>query len=276
MACNEGKTFKNKAPECEKLDCWCFPEPYIERKVKVRNKKHCWLYPERETKELVKLIPNFEHCKTLYTKCDYRLENYVSKQLLLIEDLIHKHKNKLDNEIVFQRSLIEQMWKLSQRFLLLTQFHLCVKPFPEIVSVPVEKETQCEFQKKFNAVNISNCRLSSSLDAFRFAIKKLNLLCSQLDMTVESPFIIGDYKIQPLSYYRNLIDDAFDYFNDVLCKLKCWAQLLDIGDANALDEYKALLDPTMKYDEFMKIGKLGCTCMRTKNPECIDNVVNKC
>ncbi|XP_053947757.1 uncharacterized protein LOC128856479 [Anastrepha ludens] len=276
MACSEGKQFKSQAPECDKLDCWCFPEPYIEQKVKLQNKKHCWLYPEHEANKLKQVLPNFDHCKTLYTKCDYRLENCVSKQLLLIEEQIRKHINQLNIEMLSQRKLIDEEWRLSQRFLLLTQYHGCVKPYPEIVSLPAENETKCKFQEKLKAINCSNCRLASSLDALKFAIQKLNLLCAQLDMTIESPFIIGDYKIKPLSYYRQLIDDAFDYFSDILCKLKRWAQLLDIGDANAIDEYKAILDPTKSYDEVMKIGKKSCTCLRTKKHECINNFVNKC
>lgn len=121
-----------------------------------------------------------------------------------------------------------------------------------------------------------SCRLVLILDALRTSIGKLNHVCSQLDMSVQSPFILGDYKIRSLSYYRHLIDDAFEYFNNVLCNLKGWTQLLDIGDPNAIDDYRCLLDPQKKYDEFMKTGKMNCTCLRTKNSECIIDFVNKC
>uniref|UniRef100_A0A0K8WBJ9 Uncharacterized protein n=1 Tax=Bactrocera latifrons TaxID=174628 RepID=A0A0K8WBJ9_BACLA len=275
MACNEGKIFKTQAPECNKLDCWCLPEPYADKKVTVKNKKYCWLYQQR-AKDLNKMLPNFEHCETLYTICDYRLENYVFKQLLLIEEQIRNYKNKLDKEIDFQRKMLDDMWKLSQRFLLLTQYYGCVKPYPDIVSILAEKVAQCKFQKKRKAIQYSNCRLAFILDTLRTSIRKLNNVCSQMDMSVQSPIILGDYKIRPLSYYRNLIDDAFEYFNKVLCNLKSWTQLLDIGDPNAIEDYRCLLDPNKKFDEFMKTGKINCTCMRTKNPECINNFVNKC
>ncbi|XP_067639836.1 uncharacterized protein [Eurosta solidaginis] len=276
MACNERRKSKNKSIECDKLDCWCFPDPYAKKKVKIINKKYCWLYPQRETKKLNQIVPSFDHCDTLYTKCDYILENHVSKQIILIEGLIRKYILRLTHEMSLQRKCASEMWKLSYKFLLLTQFYGCIKPYPDIVSNPAQMDIGCKFQKKMKSINYSNCRLISSLEALRFSIKKLNGLCDQMDMTVDSSFVKGTYRMKPLSYYRKLIDDTFEYFNDVLCKLKIWAQLLDIGDTNAIEDYKGLLEPTKKYDEFMNIGKEKCTCLRTKNPECMAGFSYKC
>ncbi|XP_004525920.2 uncharacterized protein LOC101458862 [Ceratitis capitata] len=276
MACNEGKQFKNKAPECDKLDCWCFPEPYAEQKVTVKNKKYCWLYPQGDAKKLNQIKPNFEHCETLYTLCDYRLENYVFKQLLLIEIQIRNYAKKLAKEMRFQRKILEDMWRLSEKFLLLSQYSCCVKTYPEIVSLPAENYVRCKFQKKLKAINLSICRLVSSLDAIRTSIRKLNTVCAQMDMTVQSPFMLGDHNIRPLSYYRKLVDDTFEYFHDMLCSLKSWTQLLDVGDANTIHDFHGILDPAKKYSEFMNIGKVDCTCMRTRNTEGIMNFVNKC
>lgn len=104
--------------------CWDFPHVTNKPKVEVLNRKYCWLYPRYEKKILKKLLPNFDHCETLYTKCDFVLEQCTHQQILYLEDLFKCHAKILEKEMKIQNNAIADLWKISQRYLLLTGYFL--------------------------------------------------------------------------------------------------------------------------------------------------------
>ena len=100
--------------------CWQSKSDYPRQEVKLLNSKYCTLYSN--CKEPVKqIIPNFEHCETLYTKCDYLIEKDVHSYIIKLEDIFKDYQNLFLKEKEKQLKLLDEMWVHSQRFLILTQ-----------------------------------------------------------------------------------------------------------------------------------------------------------
>lgn len=91
----------------------------------------------------------------------------------------------------------------------------------------------------------------------------LNHRCLQLDMSVESSFINGTEFLNSLSYITNILNDLFDYFNSKLCKMICWAQLIDPGDSVSIEDYMNLIKSNRESD--LKENLSNCYCLRAKN-----------
>jgi len=125
--------------------CWTCKFNHKPQEVKLLAPKRCTLYPERRMRRLIKMIPNFDHCLPLYTKCDFELEKCTQQQLLIIQREFKEHQEYLNQEIEFQLELLQGMWKASQRYMMLKVSPCCIKPYPEIVSKDAENRAKCSF-----------------------------------------------------------------------------------------------------------------------------------
>uniref|UniRef100_A0A240SXF6 Uncharacterized protein n=1 Tax=Glossina palpalis gambiensis TaxID=67801 RepID=A0A240SXF6_9MUSC len=259
--------YPEEPPDC--VFCWKVRQIIPQQKVRLLNPQYCWLYPKYERRLLKKIEPNFDHCKTLYTKCDYRLEQCAYYIIIQLEDQFRAHDELVKKEMKLQDELLDDMWLQSQRFMLLTGQGVCVKPYPEIISKNTEKRALCKFHRELRLVHESNCLIGSSMAEIRVSFTELTRRCAQLDMTVESPLIKGAWYMQSLKYIRNLLDDLFQYFYQHICKLKCWAQLLDPGDPEAIEDYMALIKTFENNGNNLMQYFDNCLCMRTKRKECL-------
>ncbi|KAI8121678.1 hypothetical protein CVS40_7355 [Lucilia cuprina] len=106
---------------------------------------------------------------------------------------------------------------------------VCVKPYPEIVSLPTEERVLCSFHKNLRKINESNSHMALSFEAIRSSQAELNYRCEQLN--------------------------------------KSWALLLDPADSVSIEDYITLLKLSKQCD-LMEILK-NCSCLRPKRRECI-------
>ncbi|XP_065366256.1 uncharacterized protein LOC135959140 [Calliphora vicina] len=247
--------------------CWQNNSSQLQQNVELKNSKYCKLYAKHENM-VEKQIQKYEHCKTLYTKCDYYLEQWVHEYILKLEKLLKDHQKLVKQEMEMQKELINDMWIQSQRYLILTS-GVCVKPFPEIVSLPTENRALCRFHTNLRKINESNCLLALSMENIRTCQTELNRRCEQLDTTVESPFMKGSCSLKSLFYIRNILADLFHYFYSNLCKLKCWSQLLDPGDSVSIEDYMNLIKSNKECDLMENLN--NCSCLRSKRKECINS-----
>lgn len=157
-----------------------------------------------------------------------------------------------------------------------------------VTNITISEEI-CKFKAKFKEINLSkyvkciqhsvhvnicfhfSCRLSNSLRFIRDGFKKLDHQCKQLDMTVQSPFIKGDWYLRPLSYIRETLNDLYEYFYNLLSKHKCWAQLIEITSAEAIEDYQHLITPEVKYENHLIFIRDGCKCRRCNKSDWIES-----
>lgn len=106
------------------------------------------------------------------------------------------------------------------------------------------------------------------MEKIRVCHEELNYRCEQLDKTIESPFINGNYSLKSLSYTRKILNDLICNYYCQLCRLKCWAQLLDPGDSVAIEDYMNLVKSDKETDLVENLN--NCYCLRSKKEDCIN------
>lgn len=101
--------------------CWHLDVTYNGKHAQLKNSKYCKLYNDNKKLSEFETI-NFKDSKTLYTKCDYNLEQNVHEFILKLEKRLKDHEQLMQKELEQQNILINEMWIQSQRYLILTRY----------------------------------------------------------------------------------------------------------------------------------------------------------
>ncbi|XP_030573760.1 uncharacterized protein LOC115771980 [Drosophila novamexicana] len=205
------------------------------------------------------LMPSFDHCQTIYTRCDFRLEQCVHQQILLIEKLFANLEGQLAEAKTLQVEMAKQMRYQSIRRRLLIGSACGIKIYPEYLSQMAETRALCEFQKAHNAIKQSNAELAAAVLVIRDAMPELRNRLDKLDRTVDSPYLMN------LETVLQTIQNLYDYFFEVVRKYKTWAQLIDAAQEHSIDDYLALLRDERDFESFKRAGTEHCTCKRCRN-----------
>ncbi|XP_004525885.1 uncharacterized protein LOC101452707 [Ceratitis capitata] len=193
----------------------------------------------------------------------YQKEEETLRQLLKLEELFRDHLVLTKREMALQKELVNRLWVLSQRYVILISTTGCCK-HPEVYSGPTEDILLREYSDKLNLLRTSNCRISDSLRKLRQNCIAFNALHSHLDMTLGTPFITGDTFHKPIGFFIELVDDLFKYFHALQLKLKYLSHQLDPVDLMVLEEYKVALEPSEDFEEYLHTGLSYCKCLRPK------------
>ncbi|XP_001357929.2 uncharacterized protein [Drosophila pseudoobscura] len=263
IACGRDPSYGGKKPVYK--PCW-------ENPLSVTNDARfgpCWEYPPERYKRrplpppcrgatipLDILEPTFDHCKTLYTIYDFRLEQCVHEQILLLETQFKELEKQLVGAKVLQIKMAETMRYHAMRYRLLVGESCCTNIYPEYLSRMTAERALCEFQKAYNVINQSNDQLSKSLLSIRQSRKELEVRLSKLDRTLQSPFLLK------LDHVLQTIDDINQYFFGVAVKLLTWAELMDPNKEYSIEDYLALLSKKRDFKSFLRAGTEHCTCKR--------------
>ncbi|BFF92425.1 uncharacterized protein DMAD_10488 [Drosophila madeirensis] len=264
IACGEVASYGGyKAPEYKA--CW-------ENPISVTTDARfgpCWEYPPERYKRrplpppcrgatipLDQLEPSFDHCETLYTSFDFRLEQCVHEQILVLETQFRKLEEQLAGAKVLQIEMVEKMRYHAMRYRLLRGESCCTNIYPDYLSRLTAERALCEFQKAYNVINQSNNELSKSILSMRNFKKELALRVSKLDRTLKSPFLLE------LDHVLQTVDDLHQYFFGVAVKLRTWAELLDPNKEYSIEDYLALLSKKRDFKSFLRAGTEHCTCKR--------------
>ncbi|XP_017494638.1 PREDICTED: uncharacterized protein LOC108382777, partial [Rhagoletis zephyria] len=113
----------------------------------------------------------------------------------------------------------------------------------------------------------SNCCISDFLKKLRQECIVFNSLHKLLDLTMETPLILGDTFHRPLAFFIELVDDLFKYMHALSLKLKYLSHQLDPLDLLVLEEYKASLELSEDFEEYLLTGLSYCKFLRPK-PTC--------
>ncbi|KAM8706432.1 hypothetical protein ACLKA7_010671 [Drosophila subpalustris] len=260
---------KNPIYEQKNLYTPCWKSPVTTADVRYGP---CWDYPPERLRRyplpppcrgatipIGGLQPNFDNCETLYTRCDFQLEECVHQQILVIEGMLRNMERQLSSTKEYQIKLAKQMRFQAIRRRLLIGSACGIKIYPEYLSQMAEQRALCEFQKGYNDINESNSELAASIQEIRDAMAELRTRLDKLDRTLESPFQLS------LDVVLQTIQDLYDYFFEVARKFKTWAQLIDAAQEHSLDDYLALLQGNLDFESFKRAGTEQCTCKRCRN-----------
>ncbi|XP_075155334.1 uncharacterized protein LOC142228722 [Haematobia irritans] len=192
-----------------------------------------------------------------------KMEEEVLQHLLILEKELRDHNELMKHEMILQKDMVSRLWVLSQRYILLSSTGPCCK-FPDIYANPAEETILQEFCEKLKTLKTSNCRISNSINELRSSCRTFDDLCSQLDMTMQTPLILGDIYHKPLAFYIELVNDLFKYFHAWVLKLKYNSQLLDPYKFEGIGYYKTLIEPSEDFEEYLNMGLTYCKCLKPK------------
>ncbi|XP_017035788.1 uncharacterized protein [Drosophila kikkawai] len=229
----------------------------------------CWEYPPERYKRrplpppcrgssipLHLLEPTFEHCKNLYTRGDFQLEQCVHQQLLVLDEKLGHLTRVLAQARPLQIQKVKEMRYHGVRYRLLAVNTACTKLYPEYLSRMTEERALCEFQRAYNEVNESNTELMAAFLDMRVSMPELEVRLSRLDKSLKSPFQL---ELEPV---MQAIEDLNTYFFGVVVKMKSWAELMDPMKEHSVEDYLALLTKQSNFNDFMSSGMENCTCKR--------------
>ncbi|KRG02112.1 uncharacterized protein LOC26527797 [Drosophila mojavensis] len=237
--------------------CWDYPPERYKRRPLPPPCRGATIPPDL-------LVPEFEHCKTVYTRFDFRLEECVHQQILFLEHLFRKLEVQFTDARTFQIEMAKRMRYQSIRRRLLIGSACGIKIYPEYLSQMAEKRALCDFQKAHNAIKQSNADLIAAVKEVRNAMPELRKRLDKLDQSVNSPYISS------LERILQTIQDVYDYFFEVTRKYKTWEQLIDAAQEHSVDDYLALLRTEQNFESFKHAGTAHCTCMRCQNRNPLD------
>ncbi|XP_052836395.1 uncharacterized protein LOC128252603 [Drosophila gunungcola] len=264
VACGEVPFYRYQDPT-QYSPCWQHP-------IKVPLQAQfgvCWEYPPERyrrrplpppcrgsTIPIHLLNPTFKRCENTYTIYDFKLEQCVHGQILVVDQKLRKLKEKLAKAKPWQIEKVKEMRYHGVRYRILAGATGCTKIYPEYLSRMTEERELCEFQRAYNCVNQSNSDLTKLFLDMRESKKELDLRLTRLDRSLKSPFL------KDLEVVEQMIEDLNTYFFGVIVKLKTWAELMDPMKEHSIEDYLALLSRECDFKSFMRAGLENCTCKR--------------
>ncbi|EDX13955.1 uncharacterized protein LOC6729131 [Drosophila simulans] len=229
----------------------------------------CWEYPPERYKRrplpppcrgstipIHLLKPTFKHCENIYSRYDFRLEQCVHEQTLVVDQKMKALKNELEQAKPFQIEKVKEMRYHGVRYRILASSTGCTKTYPEYISRMTEERALCEFQRAYNFVNQSHTDLSNLYLDMSESKKELDQRVARLDRSLDSTFL------KELVSVLQIIEDLNTYFFGVIVKLKTWAELMDPMKEHSIEDYLGLLCQETDFRTFMSAGIENCTCKR--------------
>uniref|UniRef100_A0A1A9VTP4 Uncharacterized protein n=1 Tax=Glossina austeni TaxID=7395 RepID=A0A1A9VTP4_GLOAU len=193
----------------------------------------------------------------------YELEEKILNQLLVLENEFRAHYAFAKKELTQQMEWANRLWVLAQRYILLKSTGPCCK-YPEIYPAPAESSVLLDMTEKIKSIRNSNYRIYGSVKELRKSCIIFEELCSQLDMTVESPFIMGDTFHKPLSFFIELVSDLFKYMHASILRQRYSSHLIEPSNLEAVAKYKSVIEPSEDFEEYLTVSLTYCKCLRPK------------
>ncbi|XP_016945888.3 uncharacterized protein [Drosophila suzukii] len=228
-------------------------EPIVDRKLEHRT--------ESKTERKVEIE---EPHLTQHLKKHYETEVEV---LGLLVDLEHRYRQFYDLyqcEILAQKTLIERIWLLTQRYLILISSEQSCR-YPEVYTLSTEEAIVNEYEEKLEVVRASNNTMKNSLMEISLHCKKFYAAYERLDKTQETPMIMGDSHHRSIKYHKMVAVDIFNYLYAVVLKLKCFMHQLDPVNLESVEDYRDLLQNESmmeEFDEYLKENFVYCKCLQ--------------
>ncbi|EDW78062.1 uncharacterized protein Dwil_GK24215 [Drosophila willistoni] len=202
-------------------------------------------------------------------KDHYENEAEILSLLVNLEKRYRDYFEYYQCEIKAQRILIERLWLLTQRYLILISAVPCCR-YPEVYTLSAEETIVNEYEEKLEVIRKSNKDM-------KYRVLELDKYCKQfykaydkLDKTMETPFIMGDQHHRSIRTHKIMVADIFNYFHAAVLKLKCFMHQLDPVNLESVEDYREVLKTegnATEVDEYLKTQFVYCHCLHPK-PKC--------
>ncbi|XP_017070051.2 LOW QUALITY PROTEIN: uncharacterized protein LOC108107153 [Drosophila eugracilis] len=230
----------------------------------MENKVQPLLEPKSEANRFLCKMEHEEPHLTQQLKKHYELEAEVLGLLVSLEKQYGEYYDRYQCEMIAQRTLIERIWLLTQRYLILISSEQSCR-YPEVYTLSTEEAIINEYEEKLEVVRASNNTLKNSLMEINQTCKKFYAAYDQLDKTQETPFIMGDSLHRSIKYHKIMAVDIFNYLYATVLKLKCYMHQLDPVNLESVEDYRELLQNESlmeEFDEYLKGHFVYCKCLK--------------
>ncbi|XP_017002830.2 uncharacterized protein [Drosophila takahashii] len=193
----------------------------------------------------------------------YETEAEVLGLLLDLESRYRQYYDLYQCEMLAQKTLIERIWLLTQRYLILISSEQSCR-YPEVYTLSTEEAIVNEYEEKLEVLRASNNTMKNSLLKINQHCKKFYAAYERLDKTLETPMIMGDCHHRSIKYHKMMAVDIFNYLYAVVLKLKCYMHQLDPVNLESVEDYRDLLQNESlmdEFDEYLKGNFVYCKCL---------------
>ncbi|ALC38435.1 CG31910 [Drosophila busckii] len=199
-----------------------------------------------------------------------QLQEHYEKEaeiLMLLVDLEQRYQEfyKLYQcEVEGQKIIIERLWKLTQRYLILIS---CVPGcrYPEVYTLSAEEAIINEYEEKLETIRHSNNEMKNALMELNNHCKHFYNVYGELNKSLETPFIMGDKHHRSIRYHKIMTVDIFNYLYAAVLKMKCYMHQLDPINLDSVEDYRELLNKDSEREEFkeyLENNYIFCKCLK--------------
>ncbi|KAH8329215.1 hypothetical protein KR074_006006, partial [Drosophila pseudoananassae] len=206
---------------------------------------------------------NEEPHLTPQLKEHYEKEAEILRLLLNLETRFREHYKLFLCEMKAQRILIERIWLLTQRYLILISSEQGCR-YPEVYTLSTEEAIVNEYEEKLEVIRASNNKIKIALMEILEECKEFYHVYDTLDKTQATPFILGDNHHRNIQHHKIMVVDIFNYFHAMVLKLKCYMHQLDPVNLESVEDYRDVLQSQAmceEFDEYLNTRFVYCKCL---------------
>ncbi|EDV31573.1 uncharacterized protein Dana_GF14483 [Drosophila ananassae] len=200
---------------------------------------------------------------SLRLKEHYEKEAEILRLLLNLENRFREYYKIFICEMKAQRILIERIWLLTQRYLILISSEQGCR-YPEVYTLSTEEAIVNEYEEKLEVIRASNNKLKKAVLKILVECKEFYDVYDSLDKTQSTPFILGDKSHRSIQYHKIMVVDIFNYFHAMVLKLKCYMHQLDPVNLESVEDYREMLQNEAmceEFDEYLNVRFVYCNCL---------------
>ncbi|EDV55434.1 uncharacterized protein LOC6547927 [Drosophila erecta] len=190
------------------------------------------------------------------------LESTVTRILVAIEEMFCNYFEELQKELELQRMAAKTLNQLSQRYRINTQVDLSCT-CPQIYEIESDDAIINKFYIHYQVIASSNKNQFWAIQGLRPYVLLFRRECAKLNLSADTPFIMGDAFHKPIKFFMELVEELFSYFYSGHVQFDCAAQMLDPLDLNGIEYYQKLLAPNEDFLHYFKYNMSFCKCLRT-------------
>lgn len=191
------------------------------------------------------------------------VEVKVLTELLILDEAYRGYFNEWLKELGLQRMAAEKLWPLTRDFSIKSDV-ACRRPLPRCVDA--DDVIINKYQLHYQIILGSNLAMNRGISGIRANLLAFRREFNKLDLTEQTPFILGDAFHKPIKFFAELVDELFNYFYSHYLKLDCGARHLDPSDLQSLENYQKMLVPCEEFEEYLVYNLSYCHCLRPTQP----------
>ncbi|EDX08040.1 uncharacterized protein LOC6735519 [Drosophila simulans] len=219
------------------------------------------LKPQQSVMSHVTVTESDAEFAILNLDCTEGLESSVTKILVAIEEMFCSYFEDLKKELELQRMAALTLNQLTQRYRINTKVDTSCT-CPQIYEIESDDAIINKYYIYYQVIACSNNNQGWVIHNMRPYILLFRRECAKLDLSEDSPFIMGDAFHKPIKFFIDLVEELFAYFYSGHVQFDCAAHMLDPLDLNSIEYYQKLLEPNEDFADYFKYNMSFCKCLR--------------